>query len=148
MSFISAKARGLPWASNPSTFRCLRHRYGVGHPPAIGAKANMATSSGIKFSPSKMMKVVKYASIIATGAFAFAYLSDTRAMLYSHVLVPLSHKLLDPENAHKMAIFGLRLNLCPKERIEDAPELEIEVRYTPGLLRDPVLSKKHVTHET
>lgn len=74
-----------------------------------------------------MKNFFKIAAYGIVGITAVTYLSDSRALAYSHLLVPLSHLLLDPEEAHKFALLALRLGLTPKDQVPDAPEIETEV---------------------
>ncbi|KAI9103237.1 Dihydroorotate dehydrogenase [Phlyctochytrium arcticum] len=55
------------------------------------------------------------------------YLNDTRAGVYRWLVMPLVHATMDPEDAHKMAIWLGKHHLTPKDHEADSPLLEMTI---------------------
>lgn len=75
------------------------------------------------------MKSLLYVSASAIGIYTGVCIYKENEKFYKDVLMPLVH-LLDPEQAHKLAVFVSRHRLIPKSQHIDS---EILVKAVPKL---------------
>lgn len=71
-------------------------------------------------------RAICFTSIATLTTFTLSYLSDTRAAIYKHALMPLS-RFIDPEHAHTISILFAKFNLVPKQQYIDSPLLKVNV---------------------
>lgn len=129
MSLIGAKiGRSFAGATCPFLEVSAKRFSRINNSIIWQGRIGMATARNLRQKGKYALRVLKFTTYIIAGVFVTAYVSDSRASIYSHVLVPVSHSVLDPETAHRLAILMLSMGLAPRERVPDAQELEVEVR--------------------
>ncbi|KXS21629.1 hypothetical protein M427DRAFT_51047 [Gonapodya prolifera JEL478] len=71
------------------------------------------------------------------GALVVSYLYDSRAAVHELVIMPLVHKTMDPEEAHRLAIWLAKNGLSPVERGSPDDKL-LEVHLFGKTLKNPI----------
>ncbi|KAJ3082536.1 hypothetical protein HK102_001615, partial [Quaeritorhiza haematococci] len=89
-------------------------------PPKPDAESTESSSSSEGGSSvlSTIGTALKVTAVVVAGSFLCVYLSDSRAGVYSAVVMPLVHWLVDPESAHRFAILLGKFGLVPRERVK------------------------------
>lgn len=90
--------------------------------------SSYSSSSDDAFNPSTIITILKYATFTVGTTLFLTYFFDTRAGIHKHVIMPLVHTWIDPEEAHKLSIWLASKNLIPKEKvIIDDDSLKVEI---------------------
>jgi dihydroorotate dehydrogenase len=58
------------------------------------------------------MRKLKFAGIVAGSAATYYYLKDSKSYFYT-MAMPIIHKLLSPEESHKLAISAIKYGISP-----------------------------------
>ncbi|ORX91313.1 hypothetical protein K493DRAFT_228252 [Basidiobolus meristosporus CBS 931.73] len=94
-----------------------------------GPSASCATFSTTTATSSPLDSVKSFIfGGLAVGGTVFlsVYLLDSRAGFHKHVLMPIMHQF-DPEAGHRVAILTGKYGLTPRDRVQDAENLQVEL---------------------
>ncbi|KAI9030363.1 Dihydroorotate dehydrogenase-domain-containing protein [Hyaloraphidium curvatum] len=111
----------------------LRARAAAGAVPGLRGATRHASSRapGTRISDDfdgRIVFLVKLAVFGGAAAVVAAYLTDSRAAVHKYFTMPVVHRLVDPEDAHRWSIEAAKIGLAPRERSAvDSPELVVEL---------------------
>jgi len=122
MNFIATAIRIQPartLTSRVATATCVRPTTAVRHYATV-RKEHTTSSRTINF--------LLGTGIVVGGVLGLSYCFDSRASFHKYVTIPIIHKTMDGETAHKFAIECMKVGLTPWDTQVDDPSLEIKVR--------------------
>ncbi|OZJ02237.1 hypothetical protein BZG36_04541, partial [Bifiguratus adelaidae] len=106
----------------------LRHGLKGVKPWVVQRRLASTAPSSSSYTPYVRFRNVVLGTATVLGAtFLTSYYLDSRSAAHQYVVMPLIHATMDPESAHKLAVWSLKWKLAAKDRGTDDPVLETEI---------------------